>query len=204
MQTITFRIFRTVFWLALALYLGGLVALGAIAAPKIFSTLQSTHDAVTPPAGTAAPTTGSAALWNDPRQIGGEVFGNILAAFSKLEISCMAAMLLAIVGESLLFRGVLLRKRCHLARIALVIVVAGLLAYDTTVLWPDIIAQRTAWRESTDPSAKSTAKTRFDALHKTSESLAHTKVYILLALLLVTALTGTAIPSLPQDKAKTT
>jgi len=170
--------------------LGGLISLGAIAAPSIFKTLR---DPAALTATTNPPLT-------HPNQLGGEIFGNILSRFSLFEIACLLTMLLAVTSESLLLRRAMLSKPWHLLRVLLLLAATSVLAYDTLILFPQAIATRTAWRAALDTPTASQLQAQFDTLHQRSESLGHTKAYLLLALLALTTLANTSIPPMPPAK----
>jgi hypothetical protein len=202
MHGIAFRFVRLIFWAALAVWIGGLVTLG-VAAPSVFKSLETIQATVPDPASPLA----------QPKQLGGEVFGAILANFGYLELGASIALVLAVVLESLLLRGAMLRKPWHLLRVALVLAALGLFGYDRLVVYPSVLSARDAWYASlktsatlpagaTRPAAESSLKADFDAQHKQSESLAHMKVYILLAILALTALANTHVPAMPPKKLK--
>src|ERR1700753_1751794 len=74
------------FWLGASLYFGGLVALGAIAAPSIFETARLANlsmPAISPPL----------EMW---KQVGGEIFGNILNRFVWIEAISLLLLLIGI------------------------------------------------------------------------------------------------------------
>jgi uncharacterized membrane protein len=92
--------------LALTLWVGGLLALAAIAAPSTFDVLAARHVA-------------------DDRLLGGAIFGEILRRFHLLSYACGVVLL-----GTLLVRGVLgPRPTMFAARLALVVVMLAATAY---------------------------------------------------------------------------
>jgi uncharacterized membrane protein len=92
--------------LALTLWVGGLLALAAIAAPATFDVLAARHVA-------------------DDRLLGGAIFGEILRRFHLLSYTCGVVLL-----GTLLVRGVLgPRPTMFAARLALVVVMLAATAY---------------------------------------------------------------------------
>ncbi len=96
-------LFRYVYVLALTLWLGGMVTLGAIAAPATFAVLQARSPA-------------------EGRVLAGAVFGDTLARFNFLTYGCGVAMLLALGIMAVLgFRPVNLAARMTIIATMLVI-----------------------------------------------------------------------------------
>src|SRR3954467_13137941 len=82
------RAANVAWWLGLSAYFGGMLALGAIAAPAIFRTVRQT--------GATLPGTPA---WLNPRdQLGGEIFGNVLLTFAWVEWIALALMFVGLVG----------------------------------------------------------------------------------------------------------
>ena len=180
---------RCVFFLAAGVYLGGMVGLGAVAAPQIFRTLRETGAA-----GITAPYLGK---WN---QLGGEVFGNVLAGFRGVEIGCTVAMVLAVLLEAALCGSKFLGRGWHWARIVILAAVAGLLLYDvrlTEQVW-DVRGQ---WRNAIGSAREPGIRDEFDRLHVQAEAVAHWKVYVLAAMVCVTAV-GTALGGREKSEEK--
>ncbi len=165
------RIGKFLFWLGLTAYLGGLASL-ALAAPIIFNTVRKTGSVMT-----FVPTG-----WQNADQLGGEIFGNILQAFSYVEVT---ALLLMGIGTALTTgTGAIILRRIQ---IGLLMVITLLTAYNLTVTSPAVWRERTAWREATaqDIQIASQHKIRFDQLHKQSELIGKATLFLLLALLAV-------------------
>lgn len=155
-----------------ALYVGGMMALGAIAAPEIFSTLRRSH----------ASTPEWQGLPDAAQQLGGEVFGNVLQRFAFMEWACLGLML---AGMLLQLRWPRWKGCWGAARWGLLAVLLLLAGYDQALLTPAVWHQRTVWRQSLrqDPAAAEGHRATFDALHRRSEMLGQAKVYLLLAML---------------------
>jgi hypothetical protein len=174
-----YRIAQMLNYLALAVYLGGLVALGVAAAPAIFKTIEGAGVLAT----THLPTS------TDPgRQLGGEVFGNVLQRFVPLEIGSLIALTVATALQAVSRVRI---TRSAVARMILLAVVLGLAGYDYAAVWPNIWQERAAWQQSVQAGQTSAAarhEARFQELHQTSETLAKGKVYALAALLIASVL----------------
>lgn len=182
----TGSIFRRVpavsWWLGLSAYFGGMLAL-AIAAPVLFHTTRGAH--VSMP-GIAAPPLDMG------NETGGEIFGNVLNAFSYVEV---IALLLLLAG--LLAR---LRTRTRVSHaLAILYVLLGLttladLAYVRPKVWAtrETVRQLAASAPATapfDPPEKQT----FDSLHHLSERLGQAKFWLLLGMLVLSAGAGPAV-----------
>ena len=178
MKQIGLTLMRCLFWLALSLYLGGLIALGAIAAPAIFRTVQGIH--------ATAPQFEALTKAGEPegaaRQLGGEIFGNILRRFATLEMICLSLLLVTvlILGYTGLRRG--WGQRLGVALVVLLICGYVLDQDLTAIIW----RTRSQWREAATQGQVQLAtahRTKFDRLHHCSEQMAHLKVWLLLGLL---------------------
>lgn len=101
---------RLTYLLALAVWLGGAIVLGAAAAPAVFGTLT----AQLPGAGGA---------------MAGAVFGAVLRRFHLLAFVCGALMLASLVGRALVGP----RPRPYAARLALI---GAMLVLAALVRWP--------------------------------------------------------------------
>jgi hypothetical protein len=183
------KVFDVLFWLGLSVYVGGMVAVGAIVAPSVFATARDSS--LTMPANLAP-----APLEMD-RQVGGQIFGDILDRFAYVEYASTALLLIAVMGMIL--------ARVRLARVLLVLwfVLALLLAYDALYLRPAVKAQRelvrgTAIHHTLSETIPWPEREAFDALHKRSEAVGSAKVYVLLALLLA----GVLRPMVVKPSAK--
>lgn len=186
-------------WLGASTYFGGLSTLGAIAAPVIFATTKSAHMSM--------PGIVSPPLVMD-RQVGGEIFGNILNAFRWVEVSALFLMLLGLTP--LLFSGHRVRRSTWVL-LTLWILLTGLVGYDAGYLTPRVWQVRTEVRNSaaqhlltapvagaaTEAAPAATLQSwpeqaEFDALHDRSELIGRCKIYVLLAMILVASWRGIA------------
>jgi len=101
---------RLTYLLALAVWLGGAIVLGAAAAPALFDTLA-----------TRLPGAGAA--------MAGTVFGAVLERFHLLVLACGGLMLASLVGRALVGP----RPSPYLARLALI---GAMLVLAALVKWP--------------------------------------------------------------------
>lgn len=173
------KLLDLLFWIAISLHFGGLVALGAIAAPAIFDTTKSANLQLPGTAPPLDPTT----------QAGGEIFGTVLHRFYYLEAAALTAVLLALLGWYFLVR---LRGISTWLIALLWLALAGLTAYDAAILTPQVFSVRaqvraTATQHAGAEPAPWPQRAEFDALHQRSESLGHYEVYLLLAIIAVAA-----------------
>jgi hypothetical protein len=172
------------FWIGVSVYFGGIVALGAIAAPAIFQTAKYAH--VSMP-GIASP---PLEMGN---QVGGEIFGEVLHRFAYVEAGSLALMLAGIAGWMLGHKHV--RRSTWVVLICWVLL-ATLAAADAAVIRPKVWALRTTVREQaaarTDANAAWPEREQFDRLHGLDETLNRAKGYLLLGMLVVTAWRGLA------------
>ncbi len=163
-------------WLGMAAYFGGMLAL-AVAAPMVFRTTRTAH--VSMPGITSPPL-------DMANETGGEIFGNMLNAFAYVEV---AALFLLLVG--LLVR---LRRPTRGAHVlAVLYVLLGLTALaDLGYVRPKVWTTRERVRElaATAPAVATFAppeKQTFDQLHVLSERLGQVKFWLLLGMLVISA-----------------
>lgn len=194
MKQIGIVMVRAIFWLSLSLYLGGLIVLGAIAAPALFRTLQDVH--ATAPQFTAMTVeneTGGAA-----RQLGGEIFGNILRRFAHVEAACVALLgvTTGLMGYASIPRGWLR------VGAALAVLLGICYFYDLTVtnaIWQT----RDQWRVAAMQGQTQVAVERhaeFTKLHHRSEQLANLKVFLLLGLLVTGVIAESRVSRLEEPQ----
>ena len=159
---------RYAYVLALAVWLGGMIALGAVVAPATFQVLP-VHE----------PETG--------RAIAGAVFGTILSRFHLVAYGCGAVMLVALVAMALLGP----RPKSFAIRTALVSVMLGVALYSGLVVLEqvDAVQQEVATLSASTtllPSqlpAGDPRRLRFDQLHQLSTRLMMFNIAAALALL---------------------
>lgn len=183
------------FWLGTSLYFGGLVTLGAIAAPGIF--YVTTHNPITMPAIPPSLDMG--------RQVGGEIFGEVINRFVWIEVIGTVLLLFGTLVPLVAHRPV---RRTTSLMFSLWMALAVLTAYDGFYVRPQVWEARTVLRNSalSHPSTTQTAtapatdaapwpeRERFDSLHTSSELLGRLKSYVLLAMILLGA-----VPGLPES-----
>lgn len=158
---------RSLYLVALAIWLGGMVVLGAIVAPSTFQVLQ-----------TLEPASG--------RALAGEVFGTALARFAYLSYGTGGVMLATLAIMGLLGP----RPRPFLVRVFLLIVMLGIALYAGIGLADEIATvQQAAGGLPSALAATDPLRLRFDALHTLSERLMMLNVVAALALLVLEAKT---------------
>lgn len=142
-------VLRFVYVLALAVWLGGMVTLGAIGAPAIFQTLQAAD-----PAG--------------GRAIAGATFGVMLSRFHLVAYGCGAALLVTLVVMALLGP----RPKAFAIRCAIVAAMLGVAAYSGVPVLGEIgrIQTEVGGLPSRLPEADP-RRVRFDQLHLLSTRL---------------------------------
>jgi putative copper export protein len=124
---------------AVGLWTGGLVALGAVAAPTLFATLGN-------------------------RPLAGRAFGAILYRFDRVELALAAA---ALVGLLVSLPGAARTRRTWLTLglTLLMVVLAGVTAFG---IHPAVVRERSAVARFDELPEGDPAKARFDALHRAS------------------------------------
>jgi uncharacterized membrane protein len=152
---------RYVYLLALIVWLGGMIVLGAVVAPTIFQTLQ----------GLAA---------QEGRALAGEAFKAMLVRFHYVAYACGAALLLSLLGMGLLGP----RPRGYAIRAGLVAVMLAVALYSGLVVLSEIdsIQQAVGTLPSRLP-ANDLRRLRFDALHVLATRLMQANIVLGLALL---------------------
>jgi uncharacterized membrane protein len=152
---------RFVYMLALVVWLGGMVVLGAVVAPSTFQTLQALD-----PAG--------------GRALAGEVFGTSLARFSYVSYGA-AGLMIATLGIMALLGP---RPRPFLVRGLLIAAMLAIAIYSGVIVANQIEAvQQEAGGLPSRLPAGDARRVRFDALHVLSERLMLVNVIGALALL---------------------
>jgi uncharacterized membrane protein len=152
---------RYIYVLALVVWLGGMVAIGAVVAPTIFQTLQ----VVSPQEG---------------RAFAGEAFKAILIRFHYVAYACGTLLLLSLVGMGLLGP----RPKGYAIRAALVALMLAIALYSGLVVLAEIDGIQAA--VGTLPSRLSVEdprRLRFDQLHVLATRLMQANIVAALALL---------------------
>lgn len=140
---------RYVYVLALAVWLGGMVVLGAIVAPATFQILQA-----------AAPDGG--------RALAGQTFGGMLARFHYVAYAAGAALLISLAAMALLGP----RPRSFAIRCAIVAAMLAVALYSGLVVLREIDAlQREVGLLPSLLPAADPRRLRFDTLHQLSTRL---------------------------------
>ncbi len=176
---------NVVWWLGLSLYFGGLLTLGAIVAPAVFSTTADSHMSmpgiVSPPLDMA-------------KQVGGEIFGAVINRFSIVEFVCLGLMFVGLCGMIWLHQSV---RRSEWVLVALWIILTVLARYDNAVLRPRVWSLRSEVRASVSThmdgmETRWPEQMEFDKLHQESELVGRAKVYLLFGMIVVSAWRGLA------------
>ena len=140
---------RYVYVLALVVWLGGMVVLGAVVAPTTFQVLQ-----------TSAPGTG--------RALAGELFGTILARFHYVAYGCGGVLLISLGALALLGP----RPRAFAVRLGLIGVMLLVALYSGVIVLGTIdTVQVEAGRLPSLLPAGNPLRVRFDQLHQLSTRL---------------------------------
>jgi uncharacterized membrane protein len=152
---------RYVYVLALVVWLGGMVLLGAIVAPATFQVLQA-----------SAPDTG--------RALAGDLFGQILARFHYVAYTAGGLLLISILAMALLGP----RPRAFAVRLALIAAMLLVSLYSGLIVLPTIDSiQLEAGRLPSLLAATDPRRVRFDELHELSTRLMMANIVGALALL---------------------
>jgi hypothetical protein len=163
------------FWLAVSIYFGGILTLGIVVAPAVFATAKAQHivlPGVMPPLDPAT-------------QAGGEIFGAILQRFSYVEGACVV-VILGVIAARLATKTS--RRAGAWALAMLAVTLACIASYDVLILTPEVVRVRQAVRETAaahvqdGPGAAWSERSKFDALHKRSETMGHIKALLLLGM----------------------
>jgi hypothetical protein len=137
--------------LALAVWIGGLVALGAVAAPAIFQVVAERGV----PAG---------------RTLSGAIFGDALRRFHLVGYACGAWILVALIARAVLGP----RPRRFALRVGLTAVMLGATLYSGVILSANIARVQQQIGEGISPSslpAGDVRRAEFDRLHSRSTLL---------------------------------
>ena len=140
---------RYVYVLALVIWLGGMVMLGAVVAPATFQVLQA-----------SAPENG--------RALAGELFGTIFTRFHYVAYACGAVLLVSIGAMAVLGP----RPRAFAVRLGLITIMLLVSVYSGVVVLRTIDAiQLEAGRLPSLLPAGNPLRIRFDQLHQLSTRL---------------------------------
>lgn len=152
---------RYAYVLALVVWLGGMVALGAIVAPATFQVLQA-----------SAPEIG--------RALAGELFGQILARFHYVAYACGGIMLISLTVIAILGP----RPRAFAVRLAIIATMLLIALYSGVIVLRTIDAiQLEAGRLPSLLPPEDVMRVRFDQLHRLSTRLMFANIVGALALL---------------------
>jgi hypothetical protein len=152
---------RYVYVLALAVWLGGMVVLGAVVAPTTFQVLQASE-----------PVTG--------RLLGGAVFGAVLSRFHYVAYGAGTLALLALAAMALLGP----RPRGFAVRSAIVGLMLLIALYSGFAILPEVDAiQHEVGALPSSLPAGDARRVRFDELHERSTQLMMLNIVGALALL---------------------
>ena len=140
---------RYVYVLALVVWLGGMIVLGALVAPTTFQILQA-----------SVPATG--------RELAGEVFGAIIATFHCVAYAAGAVLLVSLTAMAVLGP----RPRAYAVRCAIIAATLGVSLYSGLVVLGriDAIQREVAGPVSRLPTGDA-RRGQFDQLHRLSERL---------------------------------
>lgn len=149
------------YFLALALWVGGIAALSWVAAPAVFKTAPS-------------------------RPVAGEIFGSVLRAFGYVEMACAAVLAVSaiVLGWRSPEEGWI--KATRLVLVGLM--VALLMTYALGV-HPAMAQERARVADFAARAEGDPARARFDRLHRWSVRLVGTNLLIGIALLVFSAST---------------
>jgi uncharacterized membrane protein len=140
---------RYVYVLALVVWLGGMVVLGAIVAPATFQGLQA-----------SAPSIG--------RALAGDLFGQVLARFHYVAYACGGIMLVSMMAMGLLGP----RPRAFAVRLAVICAMLLVAVYSGVIVLQTIDSiQLEAGRLPSLLPAGDARRIRFDLLHQLSTRL---------------------------------
>ena len=183
------RLTNLLFWLALALALGGSVALDLVVAPTIFSTARRLQVQVPD----------LPAAINAPNHLGGQTFGNVLANFAPVENVCIAMVTVLVILETLLW----LKRRSTLVITRLLLLVPLIAAtifftHAATAVRQGSTDWVNALRQNSPHAAEFRA--RLDGWHHTSTEVEMIRI---LSLAAIAALSAWGLPPKPDQSQST-
>jgi uncharacterized membrane protein len=153
---------RFLYMLALVVWLGGMVVLGAVVAPSTFQVLQMLE-----------PESG--------RALAGEVFGTSLARFAYVSYGAAGIMIVTLMVMAVLGP----RPRPFLIRGVIIVAMLGIAVYSGVIMAGQIaVVQQEAGGLPSSLAATDPRRVRFDALHTWSERLMMVNVIGALVLLI--------------------
>jgi uncharacterized membrane protein len=140
---------RYVYVLALVMWLGGIIVLGALVAPTTFQVLQANN-----------PQTGI--------ELAGDVFGAIITRFHYVSYAAGGVLLMTLATMALLGP----RPASFGVRMAIITLMLGLVLYSGMVVLRELDAiQQAAGGHVSNLPANDARRARFDELHLLSERL---------------------------------
>ena len=174
---ISFRLSQVALWLGISLWLGGLLVLGPVVAWQLFTTLAQAH----------AHSTSIQPQLNQPRELAGIVFGNILRVFYRIELGCAGLAAAAVLVQTLL----------HLhwwniwvwLRVMVLAVLLAITLHDVLDIAPQVFREHKLWIASlpANPAAAATHRAAFAAYHADAEHDGEAEIVLLFGLLVISA-----------------
>jgi hypothetical protein len=156
-----FLLIQTLYWLALAFWLGGVMFV-AIAAPIIHRTIRQAHPNL--------PDVLSVNLENEHGSLlAGSIVGNLLRMLSSVQFFCAGIMLLMLIGQWFLMSRSNQAIVHGILRSSLFVGAVMLASYDRWILSPRIWHFRQEYIDHADePELANPAKDQFDRYHRES------------------------------------
>ena len=152
---------QTIYWLALSIWLGGVLFV-AIAAPIIHRTIRESNPIL--------PNVLSVNLENEHGSLlAGSIVGNLLRMLSSVQFWCAAVMMLMLIGQWFLMLRAPQNILHGVIRSSLFVGAVVLAAYDRWVVSPKVWRYRQEYIDHADqPEIANPAKDQFDRYHRES------------------------------------
>ncbi len=175
------------YWLALSSWFGGVVFIAA-SGPIIFRTVRQSDPLI--------PTVLSVNLEGQHSTLlANTIVGNMLAMLFKFEIGYAIVLVLTVIGQwfTLDIHQSDVKAFCVVRSVLLLAAIAVAL-YDSQVVWPRVQAARQDYLDHADePEVANPAIDRFDRHHRDSVTLLSVLLFLLLGMILFSAVIVPAI-----------
>jgi hypothetical protein len=173
-----FQIVQIFYWLALATWFGGAFFI-AMGARIIMRTVEENKPVL--PHVLAVNLEGQHGTL-----LGGTIIGNLLNAFTRVEMVCAAVLGLTVLAQWLMIdvhnQSALISA---ILRTALLLAACGIVFYDWRMLWPRIWKSRQTFLDHADePETANPAKDEFDRYQRESVMLLEILIFVLLGIVL--------------------
>ena len=175
-----FDLIQIIYWLALAAWFGSVLFI-AVAAPIIFRTVRENNPVMTNVLSVNLEGQHSTLL-------AGSIVGQIMNVLLRVQLSCAAALLVALAAQWIALRPTGANLLLPILRTCLYLAAVALLLYDWRVVWPRMWKFRQEYIDHADePDVANPALDQFDRYQAESATILRNTFFVLLGMILFSA-----------------